>query len=172
MYGVYISPSQVILELVPSTVIFRTVQLLTQKLLQGYVAPKLKSSLQLFYGCHHDLVDQTLDRTCVHIISFVVYIVYWNNTLRVQHRHPRIVQQQVTRILSWHHVDIKLNTHYIWLLDSHQRQWCLRSIKSVGITLYMNEIFCNAIHLWNVILLMFLFVVICLHFLQIYLFWS
>ena len=34
-------------------------QLLTQKLLkQGYVAPRLKSSLQKFYGRHHDLVDR------------------------------------------------------------------------------------------------------------------
>ena len=34
-------------------------QLLTQKLLkQGYFAPKLKSSLQKFYGRHHDFVDR------------------------------------------------------------------------------------------------------------------
>jgi len=34
-------------------------QLLTQKLLkQGHVAPKLKSSLQEFYGRHHNLVDR------------------------------------------------------------------------------------------------------------------
>ena len=34
-------------------------QLLTQKLLkQGYVAPRLKSSLLKFYGCHHNLVDR------------------------------------------------------------------------------------------------------------------
>ena len=34
-------------------------RLLTQKLLnQGYVAPKLKSSLLKFYGRHHDLVDR------------------------------------------------------------------------------------------------------------------
>ena len=26
-------------------------------LIQGYIAPGLKSSLQNFYGCHHDLVD-------------------------------------------------------------------------------------------------------------------
>jgi hypothetical protein len=33
-------------------------QLLTQKLLnQGYVAPRLNSSLQKFYGRHHNLVD-------------------------------------------------------------------------------------------------------------------
>jgi hypothetical protein len=33
-------------------------QLLVQKLLkQGYVAPRLKSSLQKFYGRHHNLVD-------------------------------------------------------------------------------------------------------------------
>jgi hypothetical protein len=35
-------------------------QLLVQKpLKQGYVAPRLKSSLQKFYGRHHNLVDQT-----------------------------------------------------------------------------------------------------------------
>jgi len=34
-------------------------QLLTQKLLkQGYVAPRMKSSLQIFYGRHHNLVDR------------------------------------------------------------------------------------------------------------------
>jgi hypothetical protein len=34
-------------------------QLLTQKLLkQGYVAPTFKSSLQKFYGRHHNLVDR------------------------------------------------------------------------------------------------------------------
>ena len=34
-------------------------QLLTQKLLnQGYVAPRLNSSLQKFYGRHHNLVDR------------------------------------------------------------------------------------------------------------------
>jgi hypothetical protein len=34
-------------------------QLLTQKLLkQGYVAPRLKSSLQKCYGRHQDLVDR------------------------------------------------------------------------------------------------------------------
>ena len=34
-------------------------QLLTQKLLkQGYVAPRLKLSLQIFYCRHHDLVDR------------------------------------------------------------------------------------------------------------------
>ena len=50
--------SYVILELVPSIVIFWTAQLLTKKLLrQGYVAPSLKSSLQKFYGRHHNLVD-------------------------------------------------------------------------------------------------------------------
>ena len=33
-------------------------QLLTQRLIkQGYVAPRLKSSLQIFYGRHHNLVD-------------------------------------------------------------------------------------------------------------------
>ena len=33
-------------------------QLLTQKLLkQGYVTPRLKSSLQTFYGRHHEMVD-------------------------------------------------------------------------------------------------------------------
>ena len=35
------------------------VQLLTQRLLkQGYVPPKLKSSLHIFYGRHHNLVDR------------------------------------------------------------------------------------------------------------------
>jgi hypothetical protein len=49
--------SYVILELVTSTVIFWTE--LTQKLLkQGYVAPRLKSLLQKFYGRHHNLVDR------------------------------------------------------------------------------------------------------------------
>jgi hypothetical protein len=34
-------------------------QLLKQKLLkQGYVAPRLKSSLHIFYGRHHILVDR------------------------------------------------------------------------------------------------------------------
>ena len=34
-------------------------QLLTQKLLnQGYVAPRLKSSLRKFYSRHHNLVDR------------------------------------------------------------------------------------------------------------------
>jgi hypothetical protein len=34
-------------------------QILTQKLIkQGYVAPRLKSSLQIFYGRHHDLVGR------------------------------------------------------------------------------------------------------------------
>jgi hypothetical protein len=34
-------------------------QLLTQKLLkQFYVVPSLKSSLQIFYGRHRDLVDR------------------------------------------------------------------------------------------------------------------
>ena len=34
-------------------------QLLTQKLLkQGYVAPRLMSSLQIFYGRHHNRVDR------------------------------------------------------------------------------------------------------------------
>jgi lysophospholipase L1-like esterase len=34
-------------------------QLLTQKLLkQGYIAPRLKSWLQTFYGRHHNLVDR------------------------------------------------------------------------------------------------------------------
>jgi hypothetical protein len=34
-------------------------QLLTQKLLkQGYVAPVLKSSLQILNGCHYDPVDR------------------------------------------------------------------------------------------------------------------
>ena len=34
-------------------------QLLTQKLLkQGYVAPKLMFSLQIFYGRHHNRVDR------------------------------------------------------------------------------------------------------------------
>lgn len=33
-------------------------RLLTQKLLkQGYVVPRLKSSLYKIYGCHHELVD-------------------------------------------------------------------------------------------------------------------
>ena len=36
-----------------------TAQLMTQTLLkQGYVAPRLKSSQQKFYGCHQDLVDR------------------------------------------------------------------------------------------------------------------
>ena len=35
------------------------VQLLTQKLLkQGYAAPRLNSSLQIFYGRDHNLVDR------------------------------------------------------------------------------------------------------------------
>jgi len=50
--------SYVILELVPSSDFLDRAQLLMQKLLnQGYVAPRLKSSQQKFYGRHHNLVD-------------------------------------------------------------------------------------------------------------------
>ena len=50
----------IILEVEPNTLIFldRT-EILTQKLLtQGYNALRLKSSLQKFYGRHHNLVDR------------------------------------------------------------------------------------------------------------------
>ena len=51
-------------------------QLLVQKLLkQGYVAPRLKSSLQKFYGRHHNLVDVIRN---IHISidngSFIFYV--------------------------------------------------------------------------------------------------
>jgi hypothetical protein len=45
--------SYVILKLVPTTVISWTQKLLKQ----GYIAPRLKSSLQKFYDRHHNLVD-------------------------------------------------------------------------------------------------------------------
>ena len=59
-YGVYISQlirySRVCTKY--SDFLDRT-QLLTQKLLkQGYVAPRLMSSLQIFYGRHHNRVDR------------------------------------------------------------------------------------------------------------------
>ena len=51
------SSSYVIIEFVLSIVIFWT-KLLTQKLLKTDVAPRLKSSLQNFYGRHYELVDR------------------------------------------------------------------------------------------------------------------
>jgi len=44
---------------VPGTVIFWTdVERLTKRLLkQGYVSPKLKSLLQIYYGRHHELLE-------------------------------------------------------------------------------------------------------------------
>ena len=71
--------SYVILELVPSTysTFMDRAQLLTEMLLeQGYVA--LKSSLQKFYCCHHNLVDRygisisqmTMDRLLFTYASF------------------------------------------------------------------------------------------------------
>jgi hypothetical protein len=52
--------SYIILELVPQYSDFLDIsQLLTQKLLeQGYVAPRLKSSLQKLYGRHYNLIDR------------------------------------------------------------------------------------------------------------------
>ena len=49
--------SYVIPELVTSTVIFWT-ELIQKLLKQGYVAPRLKSWLQEFYGGHNNLVDR------------------------------------------------------------------------------------------------------------------
>ena len=44
-----------------------------QKMLkQGYIAPRLKSSLQKFYGRHHNLVDRyKIFIACVHPVSCV-----------------------------------------------------------------------------------------------------
>ena len=59
-YGVYISQLMCYLRVRPKYIDFldRT-PLLTQKLFkQGYVASKLKSSLQKLYGHHHNLVDR------------------------------------------------------------------------------------------------------------------
>ena len=49
-------------------------QLLTQKLLkQGYVAPRLKLSLQKVYGRHHNLDDHyeiTISQMAMHLLPF------------------------------------------------------------------------------------------------------
>ena len=60
MYGVYISQLIRYLRACAKYSDFLDrPQLLTQKLLkQGYVAPRLKSSLQTLYGRHHNLVDR------------------------------------------------------------------------------------------------------------------
>ena len=51
--------------------------LLTRKLLnQGFLLVKLKSSLRIFYGRHHDLVDRYGCSTCKHfpiLSSFMTY---------------------------------------------------------------------------------------------------
>jgi hypothetical protein len=50
-------------------------QLLTQKLLkQGYVASRLKSSIQKFYGCHHNLVDRyelSITQMTIYLLLFM-----------------------------------------------------------------------------------------------------
>jgi hypothetical protein len=47
-------------------------QLLTQKVLkQGYVAPRLKSSLQKLYGRHHNLLYRIEIFTSMEFFSFV-----------------------------------------------------------------------------------------------------
>ena len=60
VYGVYISQLIHIARACPQYSEFlNRAQLLTKNLLkQGYSAPRLKSSLQKFYGHHHDLVDR------------------------------------------------------------------------------------------------------------------
>jgi hypothetical protein len=53
-------------------------QLLTQKVLkQGYVAPRLKSSLQKLYGRHHNLLYRIEIFTSMEFFSFV----YWYQDL-------------------------------------------------------------------------------------------
>jgi hypothetical protein len=57
-------------------------QLLTQKLLkQGYVAPRLKLSLQIFYCRHHDLVDRyeiSISPSYLYdIYAFQLVLPYW-----------------------------------------------------------------------------------------------
>ena len=66
-------------------------QLLAQKLLkQGYVSPKLKSSVQTFYRCDHHLVDcyeisisqMTMDLLLSNVISFFSFLYNCKYLLR------------------------------------------------------------------------------------------
>jgi hypothetical protein len=67
-YGVYISQ---LMRYSGAYVQYRA-QLLTQKVIkQGYVAPRLKSSLHKLYGRHHNLLYRIEIFTSMDIFSFV-----------------------------------------------------------------------------------------------------
>jgi hypothetical protein len=68
------------------------VQLLTQKLpTQGYVATRLKSSLQKVYGCHHNTVDRykifisqmTMDLLLLCFLSFKKFIFRYQDLVEI-----------------------------------------------------------------------------------------
>jgi hypothetical protein len=62
-------------------------QLLTQMLLkQGYVAPRLKSSLQILNGCHYDPVDRyeiSISQTAMDLSLLPNCFLAWTQTQNI-----------------------------------------------------------------------------------------